>query len=94
MRTPADRHGDVFGVVQLHDGPLLDDVPHNKPVAGAGADEQVQVVGTPADGCDRLLVLRHNRLELKLVVLPVILKVDVRVTSYRILNMNKLDGMA
>lgn len=71
VRGESPGRSPTFGVVQPGGGLLLHHVPDDEQVVGRGGGEQVGVVGTPADGRDRLLVLRHDGAQLELVVLLV-----------------------
>lgn len=71
VRGQRPRRSPTFGVVEPGGGLLLHHVPDDEQVVGGGGGEQVGVVGTPADGRDRLLVLRHDGAQLELVVLLV-----------------------
>ena len=72
--TSGVDHTSTFRVVQSGYSLLFCYVPHDEQVIGRGWRKQVRVVRTPADGCDGLLVLRHDGPQLKLIVLLVQLR--------------------
>lgn len=67
---PAGRPA-TFSVVQSGHSFLFCHVPDDEQVVCGGRGEQVWVVRAPADGCDGLLVFRHDGPQLELVILLV-----------------------